>query len=555
MPNSRNVNNLKINKLTEAQFDEAVAQELIGADEISILTDADAGQVIQYEEMPDASLDNIGQIIQYVGPDYGQVYKNGYFYKCTEYPEPANAYVSDYDGSFVDLSVDPQTFGAAVDYADGSYTFVFDGSDWTLDGTAVNIIDDYGVSFQGTPVQDNSITVEYTSEGQSYDWAQADVGALPDQSGQEGKFLTTDGYTASWNNYIETFPSASNRMGTLINFRATYNGTASTTRLMQAPASTTLYINGSFSASTSNSRDLGTRTTPWRNVFASTISSGSGSAFYIPLGTGWGVISSFFMPTPDASIEGSVLLYVGTTDSTYTHGYAYECKAQGTDPETYAWERIDVQPNTGTLTPDFNSVKFNGLSMLQSRDYYMDVSSQYYLRIGSGASLSGDDLLIRTGSAAQRSIAFGSGNGGAIGSASSKFEYVYVQKINNGANIAVPTTGGTMVVADYTSAQQGDVLTLDSNGDATWAAPTGGGVSSISVTLQGGSANWPSDTQTVTATGVTSSNTVIIGATPTSQAEYTSCGVICTAQGTDSLTFTCTSTPTNDLAVTVLILA
>ena len=34
-----------------------------------------------------------------------------------------------------------------------------------------------------------------------------------------------------------------------------------------------------------------------------------------------------------------------------------------------------------------------------------------------------------------------------IGSSSTKFTDIYVKKINNGADIAVPTTGGTMVVA------------------------------------------------------------------------------------------------------------
>jgi hypothetical protein len=30
------------------------------------------------------------------------------------------------------------------------------------------------------------------------DWVNADIDALPDQSGNSGKYLTTDGTTASW---------------------------------------------------------------------------------------------------------------------------------------------------------------------------------------------------------------------------------------------------------------------------------------------------------------------------------------------------------------------
>lgn len=43
MPTSTNVTNLKINELTEAQYDTAVQQGVIGENELSILTDADVG--------------------------------------------------------------------------------------------------------------------------------------------------------------------------------------------------------------------------------------------------------------------------------------------------------------------------------------------------------------------------------------------------------------------------------------------------------------------------------------------------------------------------------
>ena len=43
MPTSTNVTKLKINELTEAQYDAAVQQGIIGENEISILTDADVG--------------------------------------------------------------------------------------------------------------------------------------------------------------------------------------------------------------------------------------------------------------------------------------------------------------------------------------------------------------------------------------------------------------------------------------------------------------------------------------------------------------------------------
>lgn len=67
-------------------------------------------------------------------------------------------------------------------------------------------------------------------------------------------------------------------------------------------------------------------------------------------------------------------------------------------------------------------------------------------------------------------------------------------------------------------------------------------------------AGWSSNTQTVTVNGVTTTNNVLVAPAPASAADWTSAGVICTAQGTDSLTFTCTQIPSNDITVNVCIL-
>ena len=74
----------------------------------------------------------------------------------------------------------------------------------------------------------------------------------------------------------------------------------------------------------------------------------------------------------------------------------------------------------------------------------------------------------------------------------------------------------------------------------------------ISVTLA--SASWSSKTITVTATWVTASNTVIVSPTPSSMSDYVWGWVYCTAQWSNSLTFTCDTEPTNDITVNVVIL-
>ena len=125
MPTSVNVTNLKINELTEAQYDSAVQGGVIGANELSILTDAEVGQVIQVATLPTASADELDNVYQFVGTTDAN-YTNGYFYKCVS------------DGQ------QPATYS------------------WS------------------------NIQV------------QASSGGLPSQTGQSGKFLTTDGTDASW---------------------------------------------------------------------------------------------------------------------------------------------------------------------------------------------------------------------------------------------------------------------------------------------------------------------------------------------------------------------
>lgn len=62
-----------------------------------------------------------------------------------------------------------------------------------------------------------------------------------------------------------------------------------------------------------------------------------------------------------------------------------------------------------------------------------------------------------------------------LGTSNYKWSNVYTKKINNGADIEIPTYTGTMVVANPTGATQGQVLTLDSNLKPAWADASGGG--------------------------------------------------------------------------------
>lgn len=81
-----------------------------------------------------------------------------------------------------------------------------------------------------------------------------------------------------------------------------------------------------------------------------------------------------------------------------------------------------------------------------------------------------------------------------------------------------------------------------------------GAVAATPRTITLNSANWSSNSQTVTVTGASASNIIIVSPTPASYEAYGEAGVRCSAQASNSLTFTCTDTPSANLTVNAVIL-
>lgn len=73
----------------------------------------------------------------------------------------------------------------------------------------------------------------------------------------------------------------------------------------------------------------------------------------------------------------------------------------------------------------------------------------------------------------------------------------------------------------------------------------------ISATLL--SSGWSSNAQTIIIDGVTVSNNVVVAPVPANMQEYIDCAVYCSAQAANQLTFNCTSVPSADITVNVLI--
>lgn len=68
--------------------------------------------------------------------------------------------------------------------------------------------------------------------------------------------------------------------------------------------------------------------------------------------------------------------------------------------------------------------------------------------------------------------------------------------------------------------------------------------------------NWNSSTlqQTISVSGVTASNAVIVAPAPNDLNKYSESGIYCSAQASDTLTFKCEEIPASNIAVNVLIL-
>lgn len=64
---------------------------------------------------------------------------------------------------------------------------------------------------------------------------------------------------------------------------------------------------------------------------------------------------------------------------------------------------------------------------------------------------------------------------------------------------------------------------------------------------------WSENEQTVSVTGVTALNTVIVVPSPASQAAYLGAGVVCTEQENGTLGFVCSATPASNITVNILI--
>jgi len=126
------------------------------------------------------------------------------------------------------------------------------------------------------------------------------------------------------------------------------------------------------------------------NIFPSTATSSNKLATMADVGSGGQTIQYDTMPTASSENEDDIIQYVGATTQDYTNGYFYKCVAQGTEPETYAWEAQPVQEGGGGADSrigeeitDINVEKDNGVNRL-----YININpSKVYSKFGDWNSM------------------------------------------------------------------------------------------------------------------------------------------------------------------------
>ena len=157
-------------------------------------------EIVQRDTMPQADENEAGNIYQFIGTTNAN-YTNGYFYKCAGTTTPSSATATQTVGSSLsDIAVVVATFETQVS-SSGTYVYTYTNSNWENAGEIVDFTD-YGITYTGTPVEGDQIDVVYTEASTTYSWNRIDVQPAPDplpsQTGNNGKFLSTNGTTASW---------------------------------------------------------------------------------------------------------------------------------------------------------------------------------------------------------------------------------------------------------------------------------------------------------------------------------------------------------------------
>lgn len=207
----------------------------------------------------------------------------------------------------------------------------------------------------------------------------------------------------------------------------------------------------------------------------------------------------------------------------------------------------------GTATTQANAVNIGYNSQASSGGYSVAIGSSAITR-GNGVSVGKE---AQQSSGCSFGVALGSESkigafvcGSALGAKASVQAHGSIQ-IGQGTNSEAQTL--YVGFSDSSGTATNNYKMLDSSGKIPAARLTNavqGALTSSSVTLA--AADWSANAQTVTVNGITSSSFIWVSPATASASAYADAGILCTAQATDSLTFTCDNTPSTDITVTIV---
>ena len=244
------------------------------------------------------------------------------------------------------------------------------------------------------------------------------------------------------------------------------------------------------------------------------------------------VVNADVLPTASADEAGKFYLYNGETTASYTHGYIYECVATPVYDATVEFNPATLSSTTAACSgSDFAALVARwgtgAIDTIIKGTLTYDESGELLVFIGQDDT---DTTVCTFQLYAQDYVDAG---------------FTFTGTFQDGDVIAftctIEETGATY---DWTRINSQPVPTAEEIGAVTQQTRT---ISLVST-------DWSSHSQTKTVSGVTADNTVIVAPASASAADYAAAEILCTVQGTNSLTFTCTTDPTNNISVNVVIL-
>lgn len=287
-----------------------------------------SGQSIQTEEMPEASEDSVGKIIQYQGAT-NENFTHGYFYECVEDSWTYvwnNVKVQDSDGANISYDnstswLTATTIQEAIDEINNSVTEVKNIVEVTEMSEASEENEGTIIQYKGESTADFTHGYFYESVG----------------DGQDPESFTRVNVQVQDNpSQAETMPSPSaENVGQIIQYAGDtneYYTHAHFYEVVEDPENPGQYIY----------KEVEVQNSPTQ---------------------------AEEMPEAGEESEGKIIQYQGVTDSDFTHGYFYECVAvAGTDPQEYEWQNVKVQEDDGTTTIYLTQAQYDALPASKATD-------------------------------------------------------------------------------------------------------------------------------------------------------------------------------------------